>query len=94
MATATHFEKAELMALQKKFFELSKREGNPNTISLAEFREALAAVGVHESDTEILERLFTMCDTLGTGQIFFKDFLVGLAPMIHGTVEEKLNCEC
>ncbi|CBJ48386.1 calcium-binding protein [Ectocarpus siliculosus] len=92
MANATHFEKKELLRLQRKFVELAQREGNPYTITRAEFREALELVGIMESDTEILDRLFSMFDKTGNDQINYKEFVGGLAPLCHGTVEEKLAC--
>ncbi|CAN0416265.1 unnamed protein product, partial [Pylaiella littoralis] len=46
-----------------------------------------------ESDTEILDRLFSMFDKTGNDQINYKEFVGGLAPLCHGTVEEKLACE-
>eukprot|EP00903_Cladosiphon_okamuranus_P009095 g8693.t1 len=90
MANATHFEKKELLRLQHKFMELAQREGNPFTITRAEFREALELVGIMESDTEILERLFSMFDKTGNDQINYREFVGGLAPLCHGSVEDKL----
>lgn len=46
-----------------------------------------------ESDTEILDRLFSMFDKTGNDQINYKEFVGGLAPLCHGSVEEKLACE-
>lgn len=57
------------------------------------YREALELVGIMESDTEILDRLFSMFDKTGNDQINYKEFVGGLAPLCHGTVEEKLACE-
>lgn len=90
MVNATLFGKKELLGLQRKFIELAKREGNPFTITRAEFSEALELVGIMESDTEILDRLFSMFDKTGNDQINYKEFVVGLAPLCDGTVEEKL----
>lgn len=56
-------------------------------------REALELAGIMESDTEILDRLFSMFDKTGNDQINYKEFVAGLAPLCHGTVEEKLVCE-
>lgn len=56
-------------------------------------REALELVSIMESDTEILDRLFSMFDKTGNDQINYKEFVAGLAPLCHGTVEEKLACE-
>ena len=91
MANVTSFEKKELVQLQKQFLELAKREGNPNTITRAEFRQALEAVAIEESDTEILDRLFTMFDRMSDNQINFREFIVGVSPLARGSVQEKLH---
>eukprot|EP00638_Chattonella_subsalsa_P017184 CAMPEP_0117850326 /NCGR_PEP_ID=MMETSP0949-20121206/21614_1 /TAXON_ID=44440 /ORGANISM="Chattonella subsalsa, Strain CCMP2191" /LENGTH=164 /DNA_ID=CAMNT_0005697685 /DNA_START=47 /DNA_END=542 /DNA_ORIENTATION=+ len=44
-----------------------------------------------KSDAEILDRLFTMVDRTGDDQIFFRDFIVGVAPLITGDLMEKLQ---
>ena len=44
-----------------------------------------------ESDAEILDRLFTMFDKTGDNQVNFKEFSVGIAPLISGDVTEKLQ---
>ncbi|CAM9415711.1 unnamed protein product [Phaeothamnion confervicola] len=91
MANATRFEGEELVLLQKKFFDLSSREdGQMSTITRAEFREALEAVEVVEDDVQIFDKLFTMYDKTGNDRIFYWQILVGLAPLCHGSVEEKL----
>lgn len=78
---------------QHKFVELAQAQGNPFTITRAEFREALELVGIMESDTEILDRLFSMFDKTGNDQINYREFIGGLAPLCHGSVEDKLACE-
>jgi len=91
MANVTSFEKKELQALNTKFMELAKTEGNPNTITRHEFQEALSFVGIQESDQEILDRLFTMFDKMGDNQINFREFIVGISPLAKGTVQDKLH---
>lgn len=48
MSHVVHFSQGELWKLRKRFRELAAREGDPNTITQAEFHDALEAVGVHE----------------------------------------------
>ena len=55
--------------------------------------EALELVSIRETDAEILDRLFSMFDKTGNDQINYKEFVVGLAPLCDGTIEEKLACE-
>lgn len=91
MANVVQFDRAELMAMQKKFRELAGNEGNPNTITRAEFKDGLDSVGIVESDREILDRLFTMLDKTGDNQINFKEFVVGISPLITGETNDKLS---
>jgi Ca2+-binding EF-hand superfamily protein len=91
MANVTHIEKRELASLQSKFREIASREGNPNMINRTEFTEALNLVGVNQNDQDIMDRLFTMYDKTGDDQILFKEFIVGIAPLISGSVVEKID---
>lgn len=91
MSNVTHIEKRELAALQSKFKEIAAREGNPNMITRTEFAEALQVVGVNQNDADILDRLFTMYDKTGDDQIAFRDFVVGIAPLISGSHLEKID---
>lgn len=63
------------------------------SIQRLRIREAIDLVGIAQSDKEILERLFSMFDQTGSDQIGHINFMVGLAPLCKGTVEEKLACE-
>jgi len=91
MANVTNLDKKELLSLHKKFQEIAERDGNPNTLSRHDFRDALEEVGIVESDKEIVERLFTMLDKTGDEQINFREFVVGIAPLISGDVQDKLH---
>jgi Ca2+-binding EF-hand superfamily protein len=91
MSNVTHLEKRELAALQTKFKEIAGRHGNPTMISRIEFSEALNVVGINQNDSDILDRLFTMYDKTGDDQIAYRDFIVGIAPLISGTHVEKIE---
>ena len=43
------------------------------------------------SDAELLDRLFTMFDTSGDSQIDYRDFIVGIAPLINGSILDRLK---
>ena len=60
-------------------------------ISREEFQECLEFVGIHESDGEILDRLFTMCDRTGDNSVSHREFLIGLSPLISGDAAEKVG---
>ena len=91
MSNVTHIEKRELAALLGKFREIAGREGNTTMINRTEFSEALSIVGINQNDVDILDRLFTMYDKSGDDQINFRDFIVGIAPLISGTHQEKID---
>jgi len=91
MSNVTHIEKRELAALLSKFKEIASRHGNPTMINRTEFSEALTIVGINQNDADILDRLFTMYDKTGDDQITYKDFIVGIAPLISGTHVEKID---
>ena len=91
LAQSTKFEKAELKTLQESFIALAVKQGNPNTITEDEFREALAAVGIVESDQFILHQLFAVMDKQHDGQVNFKDFVTCASVMVSGSLAEKLH---
>lgn len=93
MSHVVHFTRDELLSLQKEFLRVAKASGdNENTITRAQFHDALHIVKVEESDKELLDRLFTMFDDTGDGQINFKEFVCGVSTILRGTLEEKLTC--
>lgn len=91
MSNVTHVEKRELAALQSKFREIASREGNPSMINRTEFTEALSIVGINQNDADIFDKLFTMYDKTGDDQINWRDFVVGIAPLISGTHIDKID---
>lgn len=91
MANVTSMEKRELLQMQREFNEIAMRQGNSHTITKDEFEEALSRCNIVESDSEILDRLFTMLDKTGDQQINFREFICGISPLITGTVEQKLH---
>ena len=91
MSNVTHIEKRELAALQSKLREIASREGSPMTVNRTEFTEATTAIGINQNDSDILDRLFTMFDKTGDDVINFKEFVVGISPLISGTPFDKLD---
>lgn len=91
MSNVTHVEKRELASLQSKFREIAAREGNPAVLTRTEFSEALGIVGINPNDADIMDRLFTMYDKTGDDNINWRDFIVGLAPLISGTHVDKID---
>lgn len=94
IAAVTSIDKLEITALQKKLREAaSNAEGSDSyTISRVNFDEAIQSIeNMEGSDSELLDRLFTMFDTSGDNQIDLRDFTVGISPLITGTVKEKIE---
>jgi Ca2+-binding EF-hand superfamily protein len=91
MSNVTHIEKRELSSLQNKLREVALREGNPTTVTRTEFTECINAVGINQNDADILDRLFTMFDKTGDDVIGYREFVVGISPLISGTPAEKLE---
>lgn len=91
MANVTHIERREMLALQSRFRDVASREGNPNMINRVSFTETLNAVGINQNDIDILDRLFTMYDKTGDDVIVYRDFLAGIAPLISGSHNDKIE---
>ncbi|KAJ1463089.1 hypothetical protein M885DRAFT_430513 [Pelagophyceae sp. CCMP2097] len=77
--------------MRTKFAEAARRDGNLNTITREDFKSALEEIGTNDTDTEVLDRLFTMFDKMGDGQINYREFVVGISPLAQGTVPQKLE---
>jgi Ca2+-binding EF-hand superfamily protein len=91
MSNVTHLEKRELASLQSKMREIASREGSPVTVNRTEFTEAINAIGINQNDSDILDRLFTMFDKTGDDIINYRDFVVGISPLISGTPADKVD---
>jgi Ca2+-binding EF-hand superfamily protein len=91
MSNVTHIEKRELAALLNKFKDIASREGNASMLKRSEFGESLSIVGINQNDADILDRLFTMYDKSGDDQINYREFCVGIAPLISGSHVEKID---
>lgn len=81
----------DLKSLADKFKTLAASSGNPNTIVFGQLPEALAEVGIVEKDTKLLEKVFSLMDASGDGQVFFKDFIVCCSSMISKDLKENLR---
>lgn len=91
MSNVTHVEKREIAALLSKFRESGAKDGNPNMIRRTQFTEGMGFVGINQNDADIFDRLFTMYDKTGDDQIVFKEFIVGICPLISGSHTEKID---
>lgn len=78
--------RAELLALRNRLLRSRARAVDRET-----WETAQEACAIDESDREIYERLFTLYDKRGTGNVNMKEFLVGLATIVNGNLEERLQ---
>jgi len=92
LESRTGFNKNEIKTLQNKFMELAEKQGNSNTITEEEFREALGSVGIIESDQFILHQLFNVMDKQKAKQINFKDFITCSSILVASdSLKDKLH---
>lgn len=73
MSVVTHIDRREMLALRDRFLNLNRSiqgsnttDGN-DTINRKEFEEIIGAIGLNPNDADILDKLFTMYDTTGSG---------------------------
>lgn len=90
MSNVTHVEKLEIAALLRSFQENAKKGGDPSLLTRSKFNESLRFVGINQNDADIFDRLFTMYDKTGDDQIVFRDLIVGVCPLISGSLIEKI----
>ena len=91
LAGSTQFEEKELRALAEKFKAVASRHGNPHTITLKDLGECLDEVGIVETDAKLLSKLFTLMDSSGDGQVFFRDFVVCCSSMVSSDIRDNLR---
>ena len=91
MSSVTHVEKREIALLLSKFQENSAQDGNPGMIRRTQFTEVLNIAGINQNDADIFDRLFTMYDITGDDQIAFREFIVGVCPLISGTPTDQIT---
>mmetsp|Transcript_1489 Transcript_1489/g.2277 ORF Transcript_1489/g.2277 Transcript_1489/m.2277 type:complete len:173 (+) Transcript_1489:507-1025(+) len=78
--------------MQKEFFKLAEQSSESEfTINRSQFAEALKIVAIKAADQEILDKLFTLFDKTGDGQVNFRQFVIGASVLVKGTTEEKLQ---
>ena len=88
MAKVVHFSAKELQSLQARF-ELAAQ--GQTQLPRDKFQDALEICGFQQGDKEILDRLFTVFDTTGDGDINFREFVIGISIISKGTLKEKLE---
>eukprot|EP00602_Paraphysomonas_sp_CaronLab_P002048 CAMPEP_0185025030 /NCGR_PEP_ID=MMETSP1103-20130426/8148_1 /TAXON_ID=36769 /ORGANISM="Paraphysomonas bandaiensis, Strain Caron Lab Isolate" /LENGTH=187 /DNA_ID=CAMNT_0027558141 /DNA_START=127 /DNA_END=693 /DNA_ORIENTATION=- len=91
IAIVSGIEKEHILKLRTSFQNFCDNSGEVSVVSRADFDSALKSLeGLEPSDVELLDRLFILLDESGDCKIDYKDFLVGTAALITGTVSEKI----
>lgn len=82
-------DKAELLALQKQLLKLASRdEDTYHTVTREQYKEACLAVGIAETDREMLDRVFTLLDASAADRINFR--VSGTGVWLSGCVGRTL----
>ena len=63
---------------------------NGRMVARKDFDAAQTALNIDEADQEVYDRLFTLFDKTGAGKVDYLELVVGLAPLIPGTLNERL----
>ena len=86
-ATTTNIETAEATILFNKCVKLGNATGNPDQFTRPDLETALKEKGLEAfqpSDCELLDKLFTMFDNSGDGNVVTKEYFVALATLTSG----------
>lgn len=103
----TQFDQDDLLLLRKEFeanqmMKLKKKKNDDPSAPIhkywaetnlhrKQFNLALERVRFHESDKEILSRLFTMLDKTGDDVVHYPEFLVALATLVKTDLVSKFE---
>lgn len=90
ISTVVQSGRSEVLALRKRI----ARSTSEATMSRETFEAAEQFVGIDESDRDIYDRLFTLYDKRGGGEVVILEFLAGLATIANCTLEERVHIAC
>ena len=84
-ATTTSIEVNELTELFKKCLKLAQASANPESITRGDLDVALKEIeNFQPSDTELLDKMFTMYDNSGEGSVDIREYSVAASTLITG----------
>jgi len=84
---ATNFTKQEIRCMYRGF----KQECPTGSVNEDTFKEIYEKFFPYGNVTRYAHHVFKAFDVTGTGSISFKDMLVSLSTLLHGSLEEKLT---
>jgi hypothetical protein len=86
-ATCANIEIVEVTILFGKCAKLAQANGNPDSMTRADLEAALKEKGLEHfqpSDSELLDKIFTMFDDAGEGTVDLKEYFVAISTLIAG----------
>ena len=89
MANVVHFNQEQVIALMQQVREFAEQSEPKEYVDREQLFAAVEVVGFHESDREIMDKLFTLHDPSGDGMIDFRVYVTGLNIIGRGQMAEK-----
>ena len=91
VSNVVHLTKDELLALMKQVREFATQSQPTQCIDRENFAAAVEIVGLHETDAEIADKLFTLFDATGEDMVSYRKFVASFAMLVRGTMADKLT---
>lgn len=89
MSHVVHFNQEQILALMQQVREFAEQSEPKAYVDREQLFAAIEVVGFHESDREIMDKLFTLHDPSGDGMIDFRIYVTGLNIIGRGQMAEK-----
>ena len=91
VSNVVHLTRDELLALMKQCRDFAGQSQPLDCIDRENFLAACEIIGIKESDSEILDKLFTLFDATGEDLVPFKTLVSSFAMVLRGTMAEKVQ---
>jgi Kv channel-interacting protein len=91
VSNVVHLTKDELLELMKQTRDFAQQSQPTDCVDRENFLAACEIVGVHESDVEIVDKIFTLFDATGNDLVGYRKFVASFAMLIRGTMADKLQ---
>ena len=91
ISNIVHLTRDELLALMKQCRDFAGQTQPFDCIDRENFLAACEIVGLHVSDTEILDKLFTLFDATGEDLVAYQTLVAAFAMVIRGNMAEKVH---
>ena len=91
MANVIHYTREELTFMVKQFGEFAEQTEPKNCMDREQFLAGLEILGTHETDQEILDKMFTLYDETGDEIVPYKEFCCGASILTRGNLNDKIS---